>query len=128
MRRDQEKLNGVEALALWHRVNLAGVLAAQPDMTTRQLALLTSVYLEEGPHTVRSLAARLNVTKAVITRAINTLGIYGFLERGEDLRDKRSVLIKRTARGSRYLAEFSERVRLEAKQLDQPMKAAGLAG
>jgi len=128
LRRDQEKLNRAEALALWHRVNLAGVLAAQPDLTTRQLALLTTVYLEEGPHTVRSLAGRLGVTKAVITRAINTLSTYGFVARGEDLRDKRSVLIKRTARGSRYLAEFSERVRLEAKRLDRPMKAVKLAG
>lgn len=127
MRLPQEKLSRAEALALWHRVNLEGVLADQPDLTTRQLALLTTVYLEEGPHTVRSLAARLCVTKAVITRAINTLGNYGFMERGADLRDKRSVLIKRTARGSRYLADFSQRVCGAAKTLDRPMKPPRVA-
>ena len=122
LRRRQEKLNRKEALALWHRVNLNGVLAEQPDLTTRQLALLTTVYLEEGPHTVRSLAARLRVTKAVITRALNTLTRYGFIDRGPDLRDKRSVLVKRTAGGSRYLSAFSARICRAAQTLDQPLK------
>ena len=121
MQRSQEKLNRKEALALWHRVNLTGVLADAPDLTTRQLALLTTVYLEEGPHTVRSLAGRLKVTKAVITRALNTLTGYGFVDRGADLRDKRSVLIKRTAGGSRYLAEFSSRICRASQTLDRPL-------
>ncbi len=116
--RDQDKLSRVEGLRLWHRVNLANVLADHADLTTRQMAILTIIYLEDGPHTVRSLAKRINVTKAVITRAIRTLGGYGFVERGTDLRDKRSVLLIRTGRGSRYLSDFAERVRLEARNLD----------
>lgn len=79
------------------------------------MAIFMSVYLENGPHTVRSLAAKLSVTKAVITRALNTLNSHGFIDRGPDLRDKRSVLVKRTARGSRYLSEFGERILLESK-------------
>ncbi|MEE9273082.1 MAG: MarR family transcriptional regulator [Robiginitomaculum sp.] len=119
MQQCQEKLNRKEALALWHQVNLNGVLADVPDLATRQLALLTTVYLEEGPHTVRSLAEQLNVTKAVITRALNTLTGYGFVDRGPDLRDKRSVLVKRTAGGSRYLAAFSARICRAAQTLDR---------
>ncbi|PHR60724.1 MAG: MarR family transcriptional regulator [Robiginitomaculum sp.] len=106
-----------EALHLWHKVNLGSVLDAQADLTSRQTALLMCVYLEEGPHTVRSLALRLHVTKAVITRALNTLSGYGFIARGVDLRDKRSVLIKRTGIGSRYLSEFADRMRQEARLL-----------
>lgn len=116
----RDRLSRAEALQLWHRVNLGSVLADQPDLTTRQLALLTCVYLEPSPHTVRSLAVRLNVTKAVITRALNTLGQYGFITRGPDPNDGRSVLVRRTGRGSRYLSDFAERVRFEAKTL-QPL-------
>lgn len=116
----KDRLSRAEALQLWHRVNLGSVLADQPDLTTRQLALLTCVYLEPSPHTVRSLAARLNVTKAVITRALNTLGQYGFITRAPDPKDGRSVLVRRTGRGSRYLSDFAERVRFEAKTL-QPL-------
>lgn len=112
-----DKMTKSEALHLWHKVNLGSVLDAQADLTSRQTALLMCVYLEEGPHTVRSLAIRLHVTKAVITRALNTLGGYGFITRGVDLRDKRSVLIKRTGIGSRYLSEFADRMRQEARLL-----------
>ena len=111
------KMTKSDALHLWHKVNLGSVLDAQADLTSRQTALLMCVYLEEGPHTVRSLALRLHVTKAVITRALNTLGGYGFIARGVDLRDKRSVLIKRTGIGSRYLSEFADRMRQEARLL-----------
>lgn len=113
----KDRLSRAEALQLWHRVNLGAVLQDQPDLGARQMAILTCVYLEAGPHTVRSLAARLNVTKAVITRALDTLGRYGFVTRGPDPADRRSVLVARTARGSRYLADFAERIRFEAKTL-----------
>lgn len=109
------RMNNREALALWHRVTMETVISSTPDLTARQLAMMTTVYLEVGPHTVRSLAAKLNVTKAVITRAIDTLEGYQFLERGPDPRDKRSVIIKRTARGSTYLTQFAETIRAQAK-------------
>ncbi len=127
MREVGRNINRMDALQLWHRVNLAGVLAVAPDLTTRQTALLMYVYLEEGPHTVRSLAGKLNVTKAVITRALNTLGSYGFIERGPDLRDKRSVLIKRTGIGSRYLSEFADRICLENRRLAHRVKTPKVA-
>ncbi len=109
----------MEALGLWHRVNLGLVLQDSPDLGARQMAILTCVYLESGPHTVRSLAARLNVTKAVITRALDTLGRYGFVTRSPDPNDKRSVIIARTARGSRYLSELAERIIVETKRVKQ---------
>jgi len=109
------RLNNREALALWHRVTMETVLSESPDLTSRQLAMMTTIYLEAGPHTVRSLAAKLNVTKAVITRAIDTLEGYHFLERGPDPRDKRSVIIRRTPRGSTYLTQFAEMIRAQSK-------------
>ena len=50
------------------------------------------------------------MTKAVITRAIDTLGGYRFIERVSDPRDKRSVVIKRTGPGSAYLSRFAEQI------------------
>jgi len=86
-----------------------------PDLTSRQFALLTTVYLEAGPHTVRSLALRLGVTKAVISRALDTLTGYNFVERRPDPRDKRSVVIVRTASGSTFLTRFAGTIRGEIK-------------
>lgn len=114
-RANSPRINNGDALSLWHRVTLDNVLGDSPDLTSRQFALLTTVYLEAGPHTVRSLAARLDVTKAVITRALDTLAGYQFIERGPDHRDKRSVIIMRTARGSTFLTRFAETIRSEMK-------------
>lgn len=111
-----------DALELWYDVTMDNVRGDLPDLSARQMAVLMTVYLRPAPHTVRSLAAHLNVTKAVITRALNTLGQYGFVTRARDPRDKRSVLIARTGPGSSFLTSFADRVRAQTKQhLDVPV-------
>ena len=120
MRSQDDILNRAEALQLWHRVNLESVLEAQPDLSARQMAILTTVYMEVGPHTVRSLAGRLQITISPVTRALDTLGRYGLVDRGPDPMDKRSVLVRRTPQGSRYLTNFAERIRLELRTLKTP--------
>ncbi len=62
-----------QALRLWHDVSLALVRGEEPDLSTRQMTVLITVYLEPQPHTVRALAAKLGVTKPVITRALDTM-------------------------------------------------------
>jgi len=113
------KFNRKDALALWHDVTLQSVLTTGPDLSTRQLVIFTTIYLEGGPHTVRSLAEKLNVTKAVITRAIDTLEGLKFVRRCDDPRDKRSVIIERTGRGSTYLSEFADYIRGHLKSSAQ---------
>lgn len=103
-----------DSLALWHRVVLATVTAPGPDLSTRQMAILMTVYLEDKAHTVRSLAEKLKVTKAVITRALDTLTRYGFVERAPDQRDKRSIIVKRTTGGILYLQRFADIIQTEA--------------
>ncbi|MCF6219898.1 MAG: MarR family transcriptional regulator [Robiginitomaculum sp.] len=120
MRRHYDIFNRAEALQLWHRVNLGSVQAAGPDLSARQMAILTTVYLEAGPHTVRSLAGRLDITISPVTRALDTLGRYGFVDRGPDPADKRSVLVRRTPQGSRFLSDFAERIRFETQNLKTP--------
>ena len=97
-------------LELWRYATLATVRADGPDLTTRQMALLLTVYLEPGPHTVRALAAELKVAKPVITRALDTLGRLGFLKRTRDAADRRNVLVHRTVKGAVFLSDFAEMI------------------
>ncbi|MGI4876914.1 MAG: MarR family transcriptional regulator [Janthinobacterium lividum] len=84
------------------------VQSARPDLTNRQMALLMVVYLQPGPHTVRGLAARLHVSKPVVTRALNTLGALGYLRRQKDESDLRNIFVEQTPSGLAFLDEFAE--------------------
>ncbi len=97
-----------EALRIWQAVCLDQVLDDQPDLTLRQMSILLTIYLESPPHTVRGLAEKLHVTKPVITRALDTMGMMGLVARRRDERDKRNVLVQRTVGGSVYLEKLSD--------------------
>lgn len=84
------------------------VRSGEPDLTNRQMALLMLVYLDPGPHTVRGLARELNVSKPVVTRALNRLGALGYLRRQRDDADKRNIFVARTPKGANFLAEFGQ--------------------
>lgn len=107
------RLSSTLALALWKDVTVASVAGDMPDLSARQTAVLMCVYLEEGPHTVRSLAARLNVTKAVISRAIDRLKSYDYILRADDPRDRRSIVLRRTPEGINYLRAFANIIQRE---------------
>ncbi|MBR0671394.1 MarR family transcriptional regulator [Neoroseomonas soli] len=77
-----------------------------PDLSARQLAVLLTVYLSEGPHTVRGLAADLNVSKPAITRALDRLGELDLARRKVDPADRRSVLVQRTTKGTTFLHDL----------------------
>jgi DNA-binding MarR family transcriptional regulator len=76
-----------------------------PDLSARQLGVFLTVYLGDGPHTVRGLAMSLNVSKPAITRALDRLGEFDFARRKTDPQDRRSVLVQRTVRGAALLRE-----------------------
>jgi DNA-binding MarR family transcriptional regulator len=100
----------LEALDLWRTVLVNSVRQAGPDLSSRQLALLLTVYLTPPPHTVRGLAATLNVSKPAISRALDRLGRLGFARRKRDEADRRNVLVQRTVKGSVFLTEFAHMV------------------
>ena len=77
-----------------------------PDLSARQLAVLLTVYLGEGPHTVRGLASDLNVSKPAITRALDRLGELDLARRKVDPADRRSVLVQRTPKGTNFLQDL----------------------
>lgn len=107
------KINLSEGLDLWHQVTVQSVRNSEPDLSTRQMAVMMTIYLSEGPHTVRSLAKHLQVTKAVISRAIDRLTHHGYVERAPDHRDKRSVILCRTSGGIHFLRNFARIIQTE---------------
>lgn len=106
----QTRLRPADVLSLWQQVSLGQVRDEAPDLTLRQMTILLTIYLEPPPHTVRGLAEKLNVTKPVITRALDTMSVLGLVSRRRDDRDRRNVLIQRTVEGAIYLEKLSDRI------------------
>jgi DNA-binding MarR family transcriptional regulator len=77
-----------------------------PDLSARQLGVFLTCYLRDGGHTVRGLAAELNVSKPAITRALDRLGELDLARRKVDPLDRRSVLVQRTVKGSAFLRDL----------------------
>lgn len=103
-------------LGQWMKTLVDYVRSGEPDLTNRQMALLLLVYLMPGPHTVRGLAAKLQVSKPVVTRALNRLGTLGYLRRQRDDSDKRNIFIARTDEGAQFLGEFEQFLSAAADQ------------
>ena len=106
-----------QSLFTWMSTLVDYVRSGEPDLTNRQMALLMLVYLDPGPHTVRGLARALNVSKPVVTRALNRLGALGYLRRQRDDADKRNIFVARTPKGAEFLADFGHFLG------DQPQRA-----
>jgi len=121
MAESQRSHRPLEPLADWMRTLIGYVQSARPDLTNRQMALLMLVYLSDGPHTVRGLAAKLKVSKPVVTRALNTLGALGYLRRQKDESDLRNIFVERTAAGTAFLEEFASLVE-GAGEDDEPAR------
>lgn len=76
------------------------------DLSARQLGVFLTCYLKEGGHTVRGLAAELNVSKPAITRALDRLGELDLARRKIDPLDRRSVLVQRTLKGAAFMRDL----------------------
>ena len=108
-KRDEEVASLIQPeLGQWMNALVDYVRSGEPDLTNRQMALLLVVYLRPGPHTVRGLARALNVSKPVVTRALNRLGTLGYLRRQRDDSDKRNIFVARTSEGADFLEEFGQ--------------------
>jgi len=97
----------LHSLELWRHAFVASVRGDAPDLSARQMALMLSVYLGDGPHTVRGLAMALKISKPAVSRALDRLGELGYIRRQRDDLDHRNVLVQKTAGGAGFLTEFS---------------------
>ena len=55
-----------------------------PDLSARQLGVFLTCYFEEEAQTVRGLAAKLNISKPAITRALDRLAEFDLVRRFDD--------------------------------------------
>jgi DNA-binding MarR family transcriptional regulator len=77
-----------------------------PDLTARQLGVFLTSYLEDEAQTVRGLAAKLDVSKPAITRALDRLSEFDLVRRKTDPLDRRSVLVQHTVSGAAFLRDL----------------------
>jgi DNA-binding MarR family transcriptional regulator len=77
-----------------------------PDLSARQFGVFLTCYLESDPQTVRGLASALDVSKPVISRALDRLADFDLVRRKADPADRRSVLVQRTPAGTSYLKDI----------------------
>jgi DNA-binding MarR family transcriptional regulator len=113
------ELDQLTALDLWRGVVVSHVQAEEPDLSARQMAILFTIYLSNGPHTVRGLSAQLGVGKPAVVRALDALEALGLLRRRKDPSDLRSVLIEATDDGRTYIAAFADLITTRARALPQ---------
>ena len=111
--------------------NLAGILRSAivelvrrdgPDLTARQLGVFLTCYLEAEAQTVRGLAARLDVSKPAITRALDRLSEFDLVRRKTDPLDRRSVLVQRTPPGNAFLKDLRTILRDAAAEEPEPVE------
>jgi DNA-binding MarR family transcriptional regulator len=96
-----------------------------PDLSARQLGVLLICYLdEETGHTVRGLAAALNVSKPAITRALDRLTDLELAKRKVDLADRRSVLVERTTKGVSFMRDLRTIMTANAAENEKQLAAS----
>lgn len=75
-------------------------------LSAHQLGVYLTCYLDDRDHTVRGLAGDLDVSKSVITRALDRLGELDLAQRIPDPSDRRSILVERTKPGHALLDDL----------------------
>ena len=113
------QLSERDGLELWRRAVTASVRSDAPDLTARQQAILMTIALTPGPHTVRGLAEQLNIAKPAVTRALDALERLDFIKRVRDEADLRNIFLERRPAGMTYLRRFAGLVLAAASGKDQ---------
>ncbi|HUZ64897.1 MAG TPA: MarR family transcriptional regulator [Acetobacteraceae bacterium] len=82
------------------------VRSDERDLSARQLSVFLICCTLPGPHTVRGLAALLNIAKPAITRATDRLVAARLVKRRPDPTDRRSIHTVVTETGKAYLQQL----------------------
>ena len=116
-------LDNFTGLELWRQtiVEIVRQSGNDTDLSSRQTAILLNVYLTEPPHTVRALAADLNISKPAVSRAIDKLSVLGLIKRQTDEKDRRSVNLYRTIEGAQYVMRFGDIIAEKAGKMRNPL-------
>ena len=71
-----ERLTELQALDIWRRTIVNSVRLDGPDLSARQMAILLTVYMEAGPHTVRGLVMSEDGNRTLAARAKRRLAMW----------------------------------------------------
>lgn len=113
-------IHPIDALNLWSRVTLRSMAELPYDLTTRQQAIMLTVYLVPPPHTVKNLSERLGISKPAICRALDALSAIDFIRRKKDEADRRNIFVQRTITGSVFLRDAAD---ILAQEINNPSAA-----
>lgn len=116
---DKEKIGSnrtIRALSFWHGVTANALKQMPVDLSARQTAVLLNVYLMPAPHSIKSIADELMISKPAVCRAVDALEKAKLVKRIRDRGDKRNVLLQRTVKGSVYLSEFADIILSASKE------------
>lgn len=119
VRAKEEKIGSsktIRALSFWHGVTSVALQKMPVDLSARQTAVLLNIYLMPSPHSIKSLAEELMISKPAICRAVDALENAKLVKRLRDKQDKRNVIIQRTVKGSVYLSEFADIILSASKE------------
>lgn len=105
------------ALNLWHRVSVGALKDMTLDLSARQMAVLLHIYIAPPPHSIKTLAEQLSVSKPALCRAVDVLESAGLAKRAADRRDGRNIMIRPTGKGARYLSAFAGIILQASKKL-----------
>lgn len=95
-------------LNAWYHICADSIVDMPCELTIRQWAILTHIYLIEDTHTVKSLAYTFDIPKPAVCRALDTLCIMKLVRRRKDRRDRRNVIVYKTMQGITFLNQFSD--------------------
>ena len=81
--------------------------------------MFLTCYLEAEAQTVRGLAAKLDVSKPAITRALDRLSEFDLVRRKTDPLDRRSVLVQRTMAGAGFMRDLKRILADAGKEVEK---------
>lgn len=113
-------MSTLESLRFWHRVTVRSMKELQQDLSARQVGILLHIYLHNRQHTIKSISEQLNISKAAVCRAVDSLSALNLLKRKKDEQDRRNVFIQRTIQGSVFLSDFADVIAQEMEWTERP--------
>ncbi len=114
-----DTLSTMQALEVWQRIIDRYLKELDHDLSDRQKNILFTVYLQEGPHTVKNLSENLKISKAAVCRALDSLCIAKLVKRKKDTADKRNIFVQRTIQGSVFLSDMADVVMQEMTRVEK---------
>jgi DNA-binding MarR family transcriptional regulator len=109
---------GKQMVKMLRHVIVALVRREGADLTTRQIGVFLTCYLDDEAQTVRGLATKLNISKPAISRALDRLSEFDLARRRTDPLDRRSVLVQRAAAGMAFLRDLKATLTEAARGAD----------